>query len=377
MDSRDHAGLTRLQAPSHDSSLDPVPHLQTYPSRGDASPPSPSHGHQAVGIATASRESFKITIQEVASIAPKLGTSWYTKKPTLSASNRLQLERYREFVTRVLDNRRAIDAAHECGISINTTGTLDETALHVAARCGAEEAVALLIKSGADVDMRNQRKITPLHIAAANGRHRIVELLLKGRADPDICDTYGKTPLMVAAMNGHCSVITRPLHRNADMETTNVHERRTSLHHAMLTISEGSLEVCTRLLEWGADPDCADSQGQTALMLAVVAPPNLEMISLFLDFMAAVNLQDDVGQTALHWALSEFVNLTRHNVRKEACIRKETCVRAARSLIQAHASTLILDRSGRSPLAILQEHGHHKLASGLQALQEEVPVMET
>ncbi|KPP76840.1 ankyrin repeat domain-containing protein SOWAHB-like [Scleropages formosus] len=50
------------------------------------------------------------------------------------------------------------------------------TALHWAAKHGRDDMVALMVKSGVDVNMK--AGYTPLHIAALHGHHRIIDLLV-------------------------------------------------------------------------------------------------------------------------------------------------------------------------------------------------------
>ncbi|XP_018615922.1 ankyrin repeat domain-containing protein SOWAHB isoform X2 [Scleropages formosus] len=52
------------------------------------------------------------------------------------------------------------------------------TALHWAAKHGRDDMVALMVKSGVDVNMKAHGGYTPLHIAALHGHHRIIDLLV-------------------------------------------------------------------------------------------------------------------------------------------------------------------------------------------------------
>jgi len=59
--------------------------------------------------------------------------------------------------------------------------------------------IKLLLKHGANPNVRSSRDMTPLHRAAEMGHPRLVELLLAAQADPGLRDGSGRTPLDIAA----------------------------------------------------------------------------------------------------------------------------------------------------------------------------------
>lgn len=67
--------------------------------------------------------------------------------------------------------------------------------------------VQRLLKSGADVNARDNLGWTPLIWAACSGNARLVELLIDADADLNATSNGGWTPLMWAARNGHEEVI--------------------------------------------------------------------------------------------------------------------------------------------------------------------------
>ncbi len=76
------------------------------------------------------------------------------------------------------------------------------TALHLAAAFATPEAVDLLLKRGARVDVRskNPQANQPLHAALALSRNpETVKLLLEADADPNVTQAGGFTPLFSAA----------------------------------------------------------------------------------------------------------------------------------------------------------------------------------
>jgi len=66
--------------------------------------------------------------------------------------------------------------------------------LHLAARRGNADAVAMLLHFGAPVDAQGENGWTALHEAAACGSLDCVEALLRYRADLRIKNDLGETP---------------------------------------------------------------------------------------------------------------------------------------------------------------------------------------
>ena len=69
-----------------------------------------------------------------------------------------------------------------------------------------------------------------------------------------------------------------------------------------MLITSGGLEVTTTLLKHNPDVNIADSNGQTALMVAAIG--SADVVSYLLHSGANVNTQDNDGKTALHYACS-------------------------------------------------------------------------
>ena len=85
--------------------------------------------------------------------------------------------------------------------------------LTIAASNGHNGIMALLIKSGADVNETNLSSETPLHYAAAHGHGACVQLLLDHKANPNLKSDSGATPLSTALAGNHTA--TADILRNA------------------------------------------------------------------------------------------------------------------------------------------------------------------
>lgn len=91
------------------------------------------------------------------------------------------------------DSEALIEAIETGGIDVNCMDDVGQTLLNWASAFGTLEMVEYLCEKGADVN-KGQRS-SSLHYAACFGRPSIAKVLLKHGANPDLRDEDGKTPL--------------------------------------------------------------------------------------------------------------------------------------------------------------------------------------
>jgi len=91
--------------------------------------------------------------------------------------------------------------------------------LGLAAFFGHKESADYLIGAGAPVNAssNNPLKVTPLHSAVAGSHFAVAELLLKCGADPNLRQNGGFTPLHAAAQNGQVDLLRMLLVYGADL----------------------------------------------------------------------------------------------------------------------------------------------------------------
>lgn len=121
--------------------------------------------------------------------------------------------------------RTLIDAAPETALAADGYGM---TPLHWAARAGALRCLALLLESGAEADARNKARRTALHLAAEGAlshhgagpdnprQQEAIRLLAKYGADLNVQDAKGRTPLHRAAYEGRVAAVEALLAAGAD-----------------------------------------------------------------------------------------------------------------------------------------------------------------
>jgi ankyrin repeat protein len=98
----------------------------------------------------------------------------------------------------------------------------DRTPLGAAANQNNAPAVAILLKHGANPNVRNRNGVTPLHFAAyGRADRKVFELLLAAHANVNLRDSNGDTPLHLAVRNGKQDVVQLLLDAKADPNIRN------------------------------------------------------------------------------------------------------------------------------------------------------------
>jgi ankyrin repeat protein len=217
------------------------------------------------------------------------------------------------------------------------------TPLLFAIRDGNTEMARLLLAHGADILQTSGNKTSPLVIALINGQVGLATELLEKGADPNAADAYGRAALFAAIdlrnfnhdkysdlytdgrdpLDLIKALLKKGVNVNAKTDTVPVHglmqfdaswvnfDGQTSFVRAALS---GDITVMRLLLEYGADPNIATTQGTTALMAAsginwipgqtysYSEPEYVEAVKLCLEHGADVNASNTLALTAMHGA---------------------------------------------------------------------------
>lgn len=104
------------------------------------------------------------------------------------------------------------------GADINTRNEEGLTLLQMAVRDRMEDIAQILIRLGADVNLKaHQNGYTALHFAADKGDEDLVDLLLAHKADPNITDRRRQSPLHIAADGGEEEIVKKLVAAGADV----------------------------------------------------------------------------------------------------------------------------------------------------------------
>ena len=206
-----------------------------------------------------------------------------------------------------------VDHLLELGlVDVNFANQHGDTPLILACWYGHKYIAARLLDSGAHLDLTNCDGNCALNVAAYRGNSEAVEMLLRHRATVDVPDHMtGKTALVKAAYVGHTPTAIALLDAKADVNAAD-NQGYTSLAFATSFNHEYMLQV---LLHSDADPNTQDVFGITPLIHAA-ARGRLDTCQLLLQAGARPLLTDQEGKTAIDYAESaqfqDVVDELRH-----------------------------------------------------------------
>lgn len=253
-----------------------------------------------------------------------------------------------------------IEALHE--------GT-GRSALLVAAHCGREDIVELLMESGANLRVADTYGETSLHLAAARGHADVVELLMIMKDLTEVPNVKGRTALRVATDAGKPKCVKILLEHRAKVNAR-AEKQRTALHAAA---KRGDSEVLKLLLSFEADVEAKDGTMMTALHHACIGG-HVKSVKTLLDYRANLEAVGFDKKTPLIYAAeagkTEVVEylVLRHNASCRAADKwKMTALHWAAFkghedtvsfLSKRKGSLALADYKGRAPLhlAVIESH---------------------
>jgi hypothetical protein len=144
---------------------------------------------------------------------------------------------------------------------VNAEGRRKETSMHAAASAGHADILSLLLKHGADPDVRTEQDQTPLH---AFGKVEAGQRLLDRGADINARTKYDTTPLAWAVYQEQFEFTRMLLKRGAKTNTHEIYYGETPLHYA---VRRRSIRAVRLLLEHGADVNARKKSGETPFQM--------------------------------------------------------------------------------------------------------------
>jgi ankyrin repeat protein len=224
-------------------------------------------------------------------------------------------------------------------LAITTDGT---TPLHWAVHNNDVATVDRLIKSGADVNAKNEFGATPMSEAAANGNTTIIEKLLNAGADPNSTGPDGMTALMVIARGTNVKAAKILLDHHANVNAAEQQKKQTAL---MWAAAQNQPEMVKLLVTRGADVNARALVNPTATALFSTATPAEWLSNVTTEPRATYRTPG--GLTPLLYAT------------------REGCLECIRALVEGGANIDLQDPEGVTPLVMAITNMHFDAAAYL------------
>ncbi|CAB0044114.1 unnamed protein product [Trichogramma brassicae] len=203
-------------------------------------------------------------------------------------------------------------------VDVNYKNIWGLTHFHVACECGCYDVAEKFLELGHDPNLREEEAgYSPIHLAIMERQTEVIKLLLKNGADPNLRTYKGSTPLHVICRKDKINdgLLEQFFKINDELHLAlqvNAGDKwgNTPLHTAMDTGSKKSIEL---LLRNDADPNVPNKMGLTPLHRFCTKPnPDLnrcEIIQKFFDISDELNrpvqidAKDENDRSPLQWAI--------------------------------------------------------------------------
>ena len=260
--------------------------------------------------------------------------------------------------------KQSVELLLKHGADTEIKGRNGRTAISWAAGSGHTEALQALITAKADINTLDNEHQTPLMWAATIGNKNAVRLLLQAGADVNIVDNNGSAVFM------RSNRTTIPMPGNIQLNTSLVSYGLSPLHWAAM---KDNTHLINSLIRQDMSPDITDPNGQTPLMRAAILGQN-KAIRTLLNKGADIHARDKNGNTPLMWAVSSsdypktVKLLLMHGARIDdknnegitplmwaAALGLNNSVKL---LLEKQANPNLLDNKGRSAFTWTVQNGH-------------------
>uniref|UniRef100_A0A8D0DCW3 Retinoic acid induced 14 n=1 Tax=Sander lucioperca TaxID=283035 RepID=A0A8D0DCW3_SANLU len=225
-----------------------------------------------------------------------------------------------------------------------------KSALHVAAARGQTDCLSVILAHGADLSFTDTAGFNPLHLAAKNNHFECCKKLIQSKCPIDAVDSSGKAALHHA---GKCLTVLELIDQKCFYPRLVCLDKDDGLTPLLLSAKHTHAEVCSTLLDCGAEINTCDNSGRTALMLASESNA-ISVVEVLVQRGADLSAVDSQGHDVVH-----YVKLLGNSEVKSALIaalhRQQVAGKSyAKSLSLSRSHTL---SSGPSSPSVLTSAG--------------------
>ncbi|XP_072520865.1 uncharacterized protein ankdd1b isoform X3 [Salminus brasiliensis] len=190
------------------------------------------------------------------------------------------------------------------GVNVNAKNVHNRTALHYAVAFKNVEAVDVLLRRRAKLDLQDKHGLTAIHLAAWFGSLEILKLLVQGGADQRIENMHGMNMMHCAAVNDHTEIV------EYIVDDLQMRELDKEDQHGNRPFAVAAEHGCVKMLQMLMEEHYnmatmeENQNGDTPLHLAA-KNGQLEAVQLLLDNFEIRNETNHAGETALYLAADE------------------------------------------------------------------------
>jgi len=229
------------------------------------------------------------------------------------------------------------------GANVNTRDFFGQTLLHKAVAAGDTKAVEILLSHNADVNLKNHGNQTALDIALDPERHinlDVIKLLLTSDANQNQSISIHRVAQLQSNDQLPCAQLL--VQYGADINATD-EDGDNLLHY--LAYTDFNSELVAFLFENQIDAEAKNTNGRTPLIQAVYAN-NTELALYLIEHDCDVEGEDNTGSTPLHYAaLNNNLDVAKHLIHYRA--------------VATH------DKNGDTPLDVACSHASIEVAEFL------------
>lgn len=276
-----------------------------------------------------------------------------------------------------------IDVLENYDININVQDGAGNTPLMLAAMNGHIDCVIVLLRHGANMNLRNAHRETALMHAIYNDSEfkiNIIKLLIISGASIHAVNNRHENPMMLACQRGSLELVKLFVHFNATTTITDIFDN-TLLHHACIN---GNYHLIEYLLTLDIPIDKHNKFMESPLSLAVENGHN-KTIKLLLSNYAIDTTYSKNGNTLLHEAVqmgtrdanrldiakafinhSQHIDMTNHKGKTAlmiACENSALCL--VEAILEKYPNTSIQDLEGNTCLSYALENRDEDIALAL------------